>query len=60
MQLVKCLKSPVSEDPSIFNMANSPENCTTALSSYYFIALAEIALENVRLSDIWNLVHSMY
>ena len=48
--LVKCQKSHFSTHPLTVTMLNSPKNCTEALLSYFFITLAKIKLENVRLS----------
>ena len=43
------LKKPVSEHPSTVNMLNEK------LYGSIFITMAEIELEIVRFSDIWNL-----
>ena len=50
MRLIKYLKSIVSEHLSTVNMLNSLKTCTTALPSYYFMILAKIYVENVRVS----------
>ena len=56
--LDKCLKSPVSEDPSTSDMVNDPntvEICTTATLSYLLITVEATKLEKVSLSDMQNL-----
>ena len=50
MWLVKCLTSVVSEYIATVDMLNSLKNGTTALPSYCLSTLANIELENIRLS----------
>ena len=55
MWLDKCLKSPVSEDPSKSNMVNGPKYCwkwTAAPLPDLFITVKDIKLEKVSLIDI--------
>ena len=52
MWLVKYLKNLASEHLATVSMLNSLKNGTKALPSYFFITLAKIELENVRLSCI--------
>ena len=54
--LDRCLKSLVSEDPSIGNMVNGPtvEIWTTTTLSYLLITIKIIQLEKVSLSDMQN------
>ena len=46
-------KGPVTENPS--TVQSTAENFTPTFSSYLFITLAKIRLENARPSDIWHL-----
>ena len=56
--LEKAVKSPVSEHPSTVNMLRCHKHCWNLHDStltYFSITPREIELENVSLSDIWNL-----
>ena len=58
MFLDKCLKGPVSEDPSSSNMETSPntvEICRTAPLSYLLITAKAIELEKASFIDMPNL-----
>ena len=50
MWLVKCLKSLFAKYLPTVNMLNSQKTCTTALSLYSLITLAQSELQNVPLS----------
>ena len=57
-RLDKCLKSPVSEHRSTVNMLKGHKHHWNVRGStfiYFFITLSKIKLENVSLSEIWNL-----
>ena len=54
--LLKCLKSPISEQPSKNqSVSNTAQIFMTTLQSYFLITLTEVELENVPFSDILNL-----
>ena len=43
------------QQPTYYRVPNTCENCTRTPLSYFYITLRETDLENVSLSDMWNL-----
>ena len=56
--LYKCLKSPVSEDPSTSNMVNGPKDCSNLNDNtltYLLISVKAIQTKKAFMIDIQNI-----